>query len=159
MICKTLESQREVNSMIFFSVGIHSSLIRMCPAHVKRLLQGIGELIDLMKSSPTHTLEHHAMLQTAPSQEVADTLPLTAAEPSDKVDFSRMRGLLEMNMGISHVGESEEDETVSSSHPQSIPAVSLPPAEYQQSAEIPSDVPPQVPRKRGSHQMKGCLIL
>ena len=113
---------------------------------MKRLLQGIGELTDLTKSR----LEPHSAAQPVQLLSALNTQPLTTAperilpppdswtdgDPgsSEKVDFGRMRGLLEMKMGAGHVSDSE------------VPAGT-------DGAEPTSPAPPQLPPK-GSNQPK-----
>ena len=110
--------------------------------HVKRLLQGIGELTDLIKSSPTRTSDPLALVNEVPDR----SLPPTSVEPppdrwrggddSRKVDFSRMRGLLEMKMGVNPTTEESAPVTQQTSDPQG-----------HFDRDLASDIPPEVPSK------------
>ncbi|CAI8006143.1 Caskin-1 [Geodia barretti] len=135
--------------------------------HVKRLLQGIGELTDLVKNYLSR-VEHHPVLPSAQLTEL-NSNPLTttsehilpppdswtdgAPEIPEKVDFSRMRGLLEMKMGVNRVLESESEAATGT-----IPllGVSVPPEDkLADTSESPSPVPPNLPPKRSTRPKGG----
>ncbi|CAI8006146.1 hypothetical protein GBAR_LOCUS4569, partial [Geodia barretti] len=142
----------------------------LCSGHVKRLLQGIGELTDLVKNYLSR-VEHHPVLPSAQLTEL-NSNPLTttsehilpppdswtdgAPEIPEKVDFSRMRGLLEMKMGVNRVLESESEAATGT-----IPllGVSVPPEDkLADTSESPSPVPPNLPPKRSTRPKGGMQI-
>ena len=125
---------------------------------MKRLLQGIGELTDLVKNfSSARVDQHPAELQPQlnlhpPTTSEEHILPppdsWTATGPGnpEKVDFSRMRGLLEMKMGVNRVEGEAESGTLPAS------AVSV-------AVEGNSAFPPQLPPKRGTQPYTGGMTL
>jgi hypothetical protein len=130
--------------------------------HVKRLLQGIGELTELAKSFPSHVSEDFQASPLALPSETANhinkvipeepVLPppksWTGGASTEDTDFSQIRGLLEMKMGTTYMQECEE---VPVCPPPSLPAV--PPSlrrgfQHPQPEEFTSDILPQIPPKR-----------
>lgn len=132
--------------------------------HVKRLLQGIGELTDIIKSSPSHFAPENQHLPPAqPTSEANNDIPVTVPIEEDlvlppppleswynkgddhstekKVDFSRMKGLLEKKMGANRVMEERVD---SSSHVSSHP---------------PPPIPPHIPPRRTFPTEEGVSLI
>lgn len=144
--------------------------------HVKRLLRGIGELTELMKSGPPFPSVSIPQPQS-PEPPLVPTPPLITTSPKhstedpilpppqnwtvsgspEKVDFGRMKGLLEMKMGVGHTHEKDSEEReVGSTSPPSSP---IPPPVPKRRGELPGELPPQLPpkknRKSPSH---GALV-
>lgn len=137
--------------------------------HVKRLLQGIGELTELMKNDlpfpsvnvPQPQFPDPPLVPTPPSITASpqhsakeDTiLPppqnWTAIDNPGKVDFGRMKGLLEMKMGVNRTLEDNlEEREVGSTSPPSSP---IPPPVPRRQGRLPGDPsqpPPQLPPKK-----------
>ena len=122
--------------------------------HVKRLLQGIGELTELIKSGPAFPSVATVPGGVEPPTPIAHTgpsnLPPIAVEDPilpppqswisgspDKVDFGRMKELIETRIGVNRVlpGDSEEQTTA---------AAHTSPFHF----AVSSDMPPQLPPKK-----------
>lgn len=154
--------------------------------HVRRLLQGIGELTEMMKSGPQfpssvnvpqpQSLETSlvpAPLAHAPPSPPSNNTPSPVEEPilpppqnwssgnPEKVDFDRMKGLLEMKMGVNRLLENNSEEHVVGAVPPLVPRQDgqFPTErEWVRSHEDPSHLPPQLPPKKNrkplpSHQV------
>ena len=131
--------------------------------HVKRLLQGIGELTEFVKSGLPFPSPHRVPITLESSLPVTvevppSSLPAPPTEPCDdtlaeedlvlppprdwtdrgsspeKVDFGRMKSLLEMKMGVQRVPE--EEPRPSDGQPDS----------------WTDEVPPELPPKRNVHR-------
>lgn len=176
-------SKKGVYSCIVYIV-LHSCVFLV--GHVKRLLQGIGELTELMKSglpfpsvgipqptSPEPPLVPMPPSITASPKRSAEEDPIlpppqnwTVSGSPEKVDFGRMKGLLEVKMGVNQTHEEDlEEREVGSTSPPSSP---IPPPVPRRRGELPRELPPQLPPKKNRkspshgallHETIGVLVI
>ena len=122
--------------------------------HVKRLLQGIGELTDLVRSFPTcvsTTLEQSAQMVDQPLTTTAEEHILPPPDSwtdltTDHVDFSRVRG--EKNVEVNRVVESGRRQE--STH--------APENQHASLGEWEENIPP-LPHKRNSPRRGGLYVV
>lgn len=122
--------------------------------HVKRLLQGIGELTELVKSVPESAAIEPSSLVPGPAPWTDETIiPPPAnwtSSSTQKVDFGKMKDRLEMKMGVNRTSGPEEDRVASSSPP-SLPPPPIP----RRSGEYGgTHLPPQMPPKKNPSTLK-----